>query len=296
MTQNRFMTSKGEPCGYIDFITLKQLWINTGSICNLNCPNCFEESGPKSKRLQMVTLDEVRPYLKAARDQGVSSFGFTGGEPFMNPQILDILDDALNIAPCLILTNGTKPLKHYLPKLAQFSPQQKQKLTFRISIDTPDENSHDIHRGKGSFALAWTHLHQLHQLGFPIAIARQMRADENTEQIQSAFQILLAQYKLPQETTIIAFPDLQSTQTPEISENCISTYHTPQSCANFMCASSRMLVKKNNTLSLYACTLVDNDEFFNFGQVLNQAIRQRTYLKHHRCFACFSSGVSCGAA
>lgn len=296
MPQNEFLTSKGEPRGYIDFITLKQLWINTGSVCNLNCPNCFEESGPKSKRIQTITLDEIRPYLLAAQEKKVSSFGFTGGEPFMNPQFMNILEAALAIAPCLVLTNGTKPLKHYLPKLAQFSDTQKQNLTFRISINSPDEKTHDAQRGEGSFITAWTQLKALNQLGFPIAIARQMQKDEDTEQIQTAFQKLLTQYELPKNTTIVAFPDLAKTQTPEISETCISTYHTPQSCANFMCATTRMLVKKNDHVSLYACTLVDDDDFFNFGQNFDHALTQRTFLKHQRCFACFSSGVSCGAA
>lgn len=296
MSHKELMTTKGEPRGYIDFISLKQLWINTGSICNLNCPNCFEESGPKSKRIQTITLDDLRPYLAIAKEQNVPSFGITGGEPFMNTEIMDILEATLSVAPCLVLTNGTKALKHYLPQLALLSPQQKQKLTFRISIDSPDEKAHDTHRGEGSFLMAWQHLKALSSLGFPIAIARQMQQNEDSKQVYNVFQNLLTQYDLPKNTTVVAFPDLARTQTPEISENCISTYHTPQSCANFMCATTRMLAKKDNKVSVYACTLVDDDEFFNFGQTLDQALNQRTYLKHKRCFACFSSGVSCGAA
>ena len=295
-TATDLLTLKGEPRGYIDFSVFKQLWIHTGTVCNLNCPNCFEESSPQSKRLQTITLEEIRPCLYEAKNQGVQSFGFTGGEPFMNPHFLSILEQALDLAPCLVLTNATKPLKHFLPRLAELAPEKKQRLTFRVSIDSPDQAIHDANRGNGSFNLAWTHLYQLHQSGFPIAIARQMQTNEDTHATNQAFHALFQQYDLPQNTTVVAFPDLQRTQTPEISESCMTTYHTAQTRANFMCATSRMLVKKNNTLSLYACTLVDNHDFYNYGNNLEQALQKRTMLKHHRCFACFSSGVSCGAA
>ena len=61
-----------------------------------------------------------------------------------------------------------------------------------------------------------------------------------------------------------------------------------------MCAYSRMLVKRDGRIRVYACTLVDDDPRFDFGPELSAAAIHRTFLGHKRCFACFSGGVACG--
>ena len=61
-----------------------------------------------------------------------------------------------------------------------------------------------------------------------------------------------------------------------------------------MCSYSRMLVKKNDKISIFACTLVDDDDYFDFGADLSEAMATDAILKHHRCFDCFSCGVACG--
>lgn len=288
-------TSAGEPRGYIDFQALKQLWIHTGTLCNLACPNCFEHSGPKSKRLGAISLEDIRPYLKEAAALNVSSFGFTGGEPFMNPHIMPMLTYALTLAPCLVLTNATKPLAHYLPELKSLlnSPYP---LSFRVSLDAPDKQLHDAQRGIGSFELALKNLKALHDTGFSTAVAYHIVANENHADVAQQFKELFHHHGLPENMKVVGFPDLERKETPEISENCIRTYHTPQSCAGFMCASSRMLTKVNNDVRIYACTLVDDNPAYDYGNELSHSLKQRTLLAHRRCFACFSSGVACGQA
>ena len=61
----------------------------------------------------------------------------------------------------------------------------------------------------------------------------------------------------------------------------------------FMCAFSKMVVKKNGRLRVYACTLVDDDEDYDQGPTLAGALEQRVMLKHHRCYSCFAHGSSC---
>lgn len=287
-------TSTGEPRGYINFLSLKQLWIHTGTVCNLECPSCFEGSNPHSKRLQTLTLEDVTPYIDKAIEHKVASFGFTGGEPFMNPHMMKILDYALTKAPCLVLTNGTKPLIHNLPKFKGLL-DKAHSLTFRISLNAPDEKIHDAERGEGSFQLALDSLKALYDLGFPIAVARHIDADEKSAEVLAKFRTIFREIGIPETTTIVGFPDLERDDVPEISENCIKTYHTPESCAGFMCATTRMLVKKGGKLRIFSCTLVDDSPFYDLGDDLDNAINQKTWLAHKRCFSCFSSGVSCGA-
>lgn len=286
-------TPTGEPHGYIRFLSLKQLWFNTGTACNLQCPSCFEGSNPRSRRLQMLSVEDITPYIESALSLGVESFGFTGGEPFMNPHIMKILEFAGSKAPCLILTNGTKPITHYLPQLKALQ-EKGLPLTFRISLNSPNETINDAERGDGSFNLALQNLKKLHNLGFPIAVARHMESDEDSEDVLAQFRALFHQHGIPESTTIVGFPDLERDEVPYITENCIKTYHTPESCVEFMCATSRMVVKKEGETRIFSCTLVDDDPFYDLGSDLAKAVQKKTWLTHKRCFACFSSGVSCG--
>ena len=296
-------TAGGEPRGFIDFAGLRQLWVHTGTQCNLQCSNCFEQAGPGNARIAPMTLAEAAPMLDKAAGLGVELFGFTGGEPFANPQFPSMLEYGLRLAPCLVLSNGTEPLRENLAVLRDLAAQparpvsdgQAFPLTIRISLDTPEEAGHDAERGKGRFAEALETLGLLHGMGIRTAVARRKKEGEDSAGMSRAYAALFAQNGLPEDLPVAAFPDLRGRgETPEISENCISTYHTRETCAAFMCAHSRMLAKREGRLGLYACTLVDDDPAYDFGPDLEQALHTRTLLRHKRCFSCFAGGVSCG--
>lgn len=68
---------------------------------------------------------------------------------------------------------------------------------------------------------------------------------------------------------------------------------TEDSRRAFMCAFSKMVIKKNGRMRVYACTLVDDDEGYDQGANLRAALKQRVMLKHHRCYSCFAYGSSC---
>lgn len=94
---------------------------------------------------------------------------------------------------------------------------------------------------------------------------------------------------------MIAFPELKisNTDIPEITEECMRTHHTPESCGKFMCAFSRMVIKQRGSMRIYACTLVDDSPHYDLGSSLAEGANSRIRLKHPRCFACFVGGVSC---
>ena len=67
---------------------LETLWINTGTLCNITCQNCYIESSPSNDRLAYITAAEAAAYFDEieAHGLGTREIGFTGGEPFMNPR------------------------------------------------------------------------------------------------------------------------------------------------------------------------------------------------------------------
>ena len=73
----------------------------------------------------------------------------------------------------------------------------------------------------------------------------------------------------------------------------MTAHHTAESRNKFMCHFSKMVVKKNGRMRVYACTLVDDDESFDLGGSLDEAAGVRVMLRHHRCYSCFAHGSSC---
>ncbi len=286
----------GAPRGYIQPHALEELWFHTGTACNLACPFCLEGSKPGDNRLQRVTLAEVKPYIDAAVKLDVQQFSFTGGEPFIVKSMVDILHYALQQRPCMVLTNGTLPMLRRLQQI-QTLREQPHPVAFRISIDYPDPVRHNTGRGPGTFEQAWHGMRELHRLGFKISLARQMDEQEESTAVDAEFRKLFKQYKLPEDTAIIAFPDFavpgSILEVPHITEDCMVRYHNEDSRRQFMCANSKMVVKKEGKMRVYSCTLVDDDEDYDQGMDLLESLKEKVMLKHHRCYSCFAYGASC---
>jgi len=285
-------TSDGAPRGYIDPRRLRELWFHTGTVCNLHCPDCFEHSAPDDQRLESVKFEDVIPFIDEAAGLGIEKFSFTGGEPFVVKDTVRILDYALDFRPCLVLTNGTQPLQE---RLADIVPliDKPNSVTFRISLDYPDAARHDVRRGEGMFETALQSLAQLHEKGFHVTVARRYDEGEDSAAVEKAYQKLFAEAGVPEYTPVIAFPNLEAEDTPEITEDCMSTHHTVESCEKFMCAFSRMVVRQKGEMRVYACTLVDDNPYYDLGSSLTETADKRVQLGHPRCFACFASGASC---
>lgn len=289
-------TPLGDPRGYIQPHALRELWFHTGTACNLACPFCLEGSKPGDGRLERVTLADVKPLIDEAVALGVEQFSFTGGEPFVVKQFVEILRYASGFRPCLVLTNGTDAVLKRLHQIATLRGQPHP-IAFRVSIDYPDEARHDAGRGAGNFAKSWQALERLHGLGFKVSIARQMEHGERTPEVEAAFRALLERRGLAPTTTLVSFPDFgapgESRAVPYVTEHCMTTYQTEQTRRDFMCAFSKMAVKKGGRMRIYACTLVDDDEDYDLGGSLAESLPKRVMMRHHRCYSCFKYGSSC---
>ena len=295
-TENWLKTPDNTARGYIQPESLKELWFHTGTNCNLRCPFCLEGSKPGDNRISFLTFDDVKPFIQEALELGVQNFSFTGGEPFVNPDMIKILDYALRFRSCLVLSNATEPLMNRLHEVLPLKGKPNA-LNFRVSIDHSDEKKHDKARGKGNFRKSLSTLKRLHESGFEISIARLIQEGEDTEAVNRAYQSIFTSIGLQKDTRIVAFPDFfqpgSIPDVPQITENCMKTYLDAEKRREFMCSFSKMIVKKNGKVGVYACTLVDDDPDYNLGETLTESMKIRVMLGHHRCYSCFAYGASC---
>src|SRR5258707_12619647 len=96
--QDPFLTVKGERRAHVALRSMDTLWFNTGTLCNLTCQHCYIESSPKNDRLVYLTAAEGAEYLDEieAGHLPASLIGFTGGEPFLNPELAGMLQGVLS--------------------------------------------------------------------------------------------------------------------------------------------------------------------------------------------------------
>ena len=265
---------------------LRELWIHTGTACNLSCPFCHEGSKPGDERLQAPTLAELAPRLDEAAALGVDRFAFTGGEPLILKGILEILLHALQLKPVLVLTNGTAPFIRRAHQLATLRTALHA-LSFRVSIDSPEEALHDAGRGLKNFRKALEGLKLLHDAGFAVSIARQQQDAEDAPAIARKFQQLLRRHGLPADVPVVAIPQLGSLEAPR----CLPDLAEGPWPTEPLCAQGRMLIRRAGSLRLTACPLVDDDPAFDAPPDLKQAGCSAVETVHRRCTLCRGVGV-----
>lgn len=271
---------------------LRELWVHTGTACNLECPFCLEDSRPGDTRLERVTLAEFKPYFDQALQLGIERFVFTGGEPLIVKDIVKILGHVLQTKPCLVLTNGTAPLLKRAHQLETLK-QQRHRVEFRVSIDHPDEALHDVERGWGNFKRAIEGIRILHSAGFEVSIARQSKADENEPEVIARYRELLAKNRLPPTLRLIPWrefgrPGVGPSVAPPSAEEVADSPHA------LMCAGSRMIVKRDGKLRVHACALTDDDARFDLGPSLAESASAAIPLIHPRCGQCVRKGANLG--
>lgn len=268
----------------------RELWIHTGTACNLSCPFCHEGSRPGDTRLPALTLARVAPWLDEAAAKGVGSFAFTGGEPLILREILPILKHALGLRPALVLTNGMAPFIRKAHLLAQLRAMPHA-LRLRVSIDWPDEARHDAGRGPRSFRKAMEGLRLLHEAGLAVGITRQIEAGEQREVVESRFRTLLRRHQLPEDLPLVALPDLGLPATPGPEFTITPQLVTGTTSIAPACTRSRMLMQRPEGLRFAPCPLVDDNPALDVGDTLASALPATARLLHRRCRICLEQGV-----
>lgn len=297
------ITGKGESRAYVDLIKLETLWFNTGTRCNLQCENCYIESSPTNDELLFITRNEVESYLNeiVELDLGTKNISFTGGEPFINKEMLPILKLCLERNyQVLILTNAYRAIDRYFDDLAELNKNYPGKFSLRVSLDHYTAEIHDKERGKGTFTRTLNTIKKLTDLGLDLSIAGRSLAHESRVQALAGYQNLLDEYDIDLDVStgenIVIFPEMSSSKdVPEITTACwdILNVHPDQQ----MCSSERMVVKRkgSNKPVVLPCTLIAYDEQFELGKTLKESF-QRVYLNHPYCAQfCVLGGASCSA-
>lgn len=269
---------------------LRELWVHTGTACNLSCTFCHEGSKPGDTRIAAPTLAQLAPYLDEAAARGVERFAFTGGEPLILKGIAEILLYALRLRPVLVLTNGTAPFIRRAHHLAMLR-EAPHPLAFRVSIDYPDEARHDAQRGLKNFRKALEGLKLLHAAGFEVGVTRQRTRDENAVAVDERMRALLRKHRLPEDLRVISLPDLGALDDIQYSAGGPAEKNPGSVHPEPACVRSRMLVVRDAGISTHACPLTDDNPRFSTGSTLEEAVAARVMPVHPRCAQCLGPGV-----
>lgn len=303
--QDRYLTATGEQRASVRLNDPQTLWFNTGTLCNIECANCYIESSPSNDRLVYITEAEVVDYLDQleTRGWGVREIGFTGGEPFMNPQMIGMARAALARGyEVLILTNAMRPMMRPAMQegLRELQAEFGAKLTLRISVDHWSAEHHDKERGPGTFDKTLDGMRWLRDADITMTVAGRTVWGESEDEARKGYARLYAaeNFKIdaqhPAETVL--FPEMDVTvDVPEITTACWGILN--KSPEDVMCASSRMVVKRKGAArpSVLACTLLPYDAEFELGESLAEA-EGDVHLNHPHCAKfCVLGGASCSA-
>ncbi len=296
-----FVTAKGENRATVALRALETLWFNTGTLCNLTCRNCYIESSPRNDRLSYLTAAEVDTYLDEIEHDRLPTglIGFTGGEPFMNPDILAMLRSVLGRGlQALVLTNAMKPMRKLRAGLLALNNDYPGQLTIRVSVDHPDPAIHEQERGRHSWKPTLDGLIWLARNGFRVDVAGRRFTGETEESIRDGFAALFAEHEIPVDARdpvrLMLFPEMEPERdVPEITTACWGILH--KSPDDIMCAGARMVVKRKDAPApvVLACTLLAYDPRFEMGSTLAEAAAP-VPLNHPFCASfCVLGGASC---
>jgi hypothetical protein len=211
----------------------------------------------------------------------VREIGFTGGEPFMNPDIIAMLGDALAGGfSALVLTNAMQPM---LPPrirdgLLGLRQAYGSRLVLRVSLDHYSSELHDTERNPGSFAKTVEGIDWLAREGFTLALAGRTCWGESEADARAGYAALIAARAWPVDAydhgQLVLFPEMDvRADVPEITESCWGILHKDPN--DVMCAASRMVVKRKGAAHpvVLPCTLLPYDPAFEMGATLAESAR-----------------------
>ena len=300
-----YVTAKGETRASVELSNPTTLWVNTGTLCNIECVNCYIDSSPTNDALVYFKRQDLLSYLDqiTERGWGIQEIGFTGGEPFMNADMIDMARDSLERGyRVLILTNAMLPMMRKTVKagLTALQAEFGDRLTLRISLDHWSAELHDKERGEGSFEKSLIGMRWLRDHGLKMAVAGRTVWGESDADSRAGYAALFDREGFDIDAhnpaVTVLFPEMdEMVEVPEITTACWDILgKAPDSP---MCASSRMVVRRKGAgkPAVLACTLLAYDPQFELGETLAEA-EKPVQLNHPHCAKfCVLGGASCSA-
>jgi molybdenum cofactor biosynthesis enzyme MoaA len=274
---------------------LDELWFQvTGTHCNLTCRHCFISCSPHNRSFGYLSIEAVRAALEESVGLGVREYYFTGGEPFLHPQMVDILELTLRYGPATVLTNGTVLKEDWLLRLSAAEAASPYGLEFRVSIDGFDAASNDPVRGPGTFDRAVNGVALLLRHGFlPIITVARTRDDQDDGELFRGFVAALraAGYDRPRIKvlpTLRIGAEVDRQRGYRADERVTSDMLEGFDQGTLLCNHSRIVTDRG----VHVCPILIEAPDSHLGATLAEA--QRPFaLRHNACYTCYQYGALC---
>ncbi|HEX9161528.1 MAG TPA: radical SAM protein [Thermoanaerobaculia bacterium] len=280
---------------HVPMIALDTLWIQVaGTLCNIACTHCFISSSPANHSHEMMTLADVEPWLAEARHLGVKEYYFTGGEPFMNRDMLAILEATLRQGPATVLTNGMLLRAETCSRLRELFDGSEYSLDIRVSLDGYDAASHDAIRGRGVWDKVMDGLRNLAGVGLnPVITVTTAAEGVDSSEGRARFLGLIRGFGFdkPRLKILPLFrigAEERRTRAYADWERISSEMLEDSDASVLQCSSCRMVTSKG----VYVCPILIDQPDARMGRTLAETLRPFP-LKYGACHTCWVDGVTC---
>lgn len=278
---------------------LDHLWFQlTGTLCNLTCTHCFISCSPSNHAFEFLETATVLAALELSTRLGVKEYYFTGGEPFMHPDLVPILRRTLEIGPATVLTNGTLLRPAVIDELTRLRDGSIYSLEIRVSIDGADAAGNDAIRGRHAFARAIAGVERLVGAGFlPIVTMAQTWDDADAQSVYEQMRgaLLAIRYTRPR---IKLLPSLKLGQEVIRSRGYDQTEYVTREMmrevdeASLICAHGRIITSRG----VHVCPILIEQPDSLLAPDLETAVGAPYALRHAACLTCWMSGAICSNA
>jgi MoaA/NifB/PqqE/SkfB family radical SAM enzyme len=275
--------------------SLDTLWFQVGgTVCNLACTHCFVSCSPTNHTHEFLTLAEVRRYLEEASRLGVREYYFTGGEPFLNPEMEAILEATLAVGPASVLTNGLLLDPARCARLKALADKAEYSLDLRVSMDGYDAESNDPIRGAGTFERILAGVKNLHEAGLnPVITVTEVCREATTDSGKERFFALLRSMGIERPRLKVlpvfqigaeaerggAYESWQRLKEGDVPE---------EGWDHLQCSACRMVTDQG----VWVCPILVNEPTAKMGETLADTLSAFP-LEHPACWTCHVYGVSC---
>ncbi len=280
---------------FVPFVSLDTLWFQVaGTICNLKCTHCFISCSPANHSHEMLTLNQVQARLREAAVLGVREYYFTGGEPFLHPDLLAMIEETLRQGPVGVLTNGLLLTPERCRRLKTLSDESEYSLDIRISIDGYTAEVNDPIRGAGTFDKILTGIRNLAEAGLnPVVTVTEACADAASAEGRARFLAWMRAIGLsrPRVKVLSLFrigAEANRLRAYESWESLRGRHLTEEESEKLQCSSCRMVTSRG----VYVCPILLDEPKARMGETLAETLRPFE-LGYSACFTCHEYGVTC---
>jgi len=154
-----------------------RLWMYTNFDCNLACDYCCVRSSPRAAR-RALGPDRVTRLAQEAAHAGVGELILTGGEPFLLPDLDDLVAACTAMLPTTLLTNA---MLFRGRRLEMLQRMDRERLVLQVSLDSATPELHDRHRGARSWERAVAGIRTAQAEGFQVRVAATLEPERFTE-------------------------------------------------------------------------------------------------------------------